>query len=688
MRQFALLGLVFSVLLGGVAVFETSENAHARRNAQDRSLQSAVGGELALISGGERQTTTALSLMLVNPAVRQLLSDRRLAPAVRGADLGATAESLATIERSSFVPLSAACLDDERGRQLVCAPSPHAARFPPTLTRQFVKLADSSPIGAASGAFLSPVSGQLSVAFLAPFRLHGLPLGIVHLDISLAATRGASSLLVDDTPGVNIQLGSFERGQLALDGPSSVLGGGGLSTEHTLQIDTAALGQTAQSTINAGHLAMAAALPLTIGGAHQHIAIAATAEQPDPDLMNAWSPGLVALLAIAVLTLLGSIAGLVVSNRRVVRELSTDPLTGLRNRRALIDELPRVCQRASEQEPVYLWFFDLNGFKSYNDSFGHLAGDTLLARLGGRLHEVVAPHGLVYRLGGDEFCALVTARVEDPHALFASAREALAEQGGAFTVSTAAGAVEIPRDARDPTQALRLADQHMYREKATSRGGAAELITAVLHAALAQRHPDLGEHSDDVAGDVELLARTIGLDEETIGLIIKAGDLHDVGKLGIPDEIITKPGALSEEEWQFMKQHTVMGEQIIAAAGPSLDRIGPLVRASHERWDGGGYPDGLAGEEIPLGARIITICDSFRAMLDERSYKPAMPLEQALAELRRCAGSQFDPQLVEVFCQLVSQRTERAPDVARATDAPSPAARLARAARRPATVRR
>jgi two-component system, cell cycle response regulator len=112
------------------------------------------------------------------------------------------------------------------------------------------------------------------------------------------------------------------------------------------------------------------------------------------------------------------------------------------------------------------------------------------------------------------------------------------------------------------------------------------------------------------------------------------------------------------------------------------------VRASHERWDGGGYPDGLAGEEIPLGARIITICDSFRAMLDERSYKPAMPLEQALAELRRCAGSQFDPQLVEVFCQLVSQRTERAPGVARATDAPSPAARLARAARRPATVRR
>jgi len=207
----------------------------------------------------------------------------------------------------------------------------------------------------------------------------------------------------------------------------------------------------------------------------------------------------------------------------------------------------------------------------------------------------------------------------------------------------------------------------MYREKATSRGGAAELITCVLHAALAQRHPDLGEHSDDVAGDVELLARTIGLDEETIGLIIKAGDLHDVGKLGIPDEIITRPGPLSESEWTFMKQHTVMGEQIIAAAGPSLAQIGPLVRASHERWDGKGYPDGLAGEKIPLGARIITICDSFRAMLDERSYKDAMSVEDALAELRRCAGTQFDPHLVEVFCRLVGERA--APEWMRSSSA-------------------
>jgi diguanylate cyclase (GGDEF)-like protein len=653
MRQLALCGLVVSLVLGGIAVLETSEGVSTRRNEQDRALQSAVSSELSLISGGERQTTTALSLMLVNPAVRELLTDPKLPMPARRQDVADTRLALQTIQHSSFVPLSAACLDDGSARQLVCGPTARPAVFPRSLGRQFLSLAASDPLGAASGAFLSPVSGQLSVAFLAPFRVHGRVLGLVHLDISIARTEGLS-LIVNDTPGVNVVLGSYEPGRVLLYGPASMTTVG-LGSPRVLPVAGSWLGQRPQSTLNGDHRAMVAALPLTIGRAHQVVAVTASDRSADPDFLNAWSAAMLSVMGVALLTLVGSVAGLVVSNRRVVRELTTDQLTGLRNRRALLDELPRICQRASEEEPAFLWFFDLNGFKSYNDSFGHVAGDSLLERLGRRLRDAIGQRGAVYRLGGDEFCVLISTRVENPHALFLQAREALSERGGAFTVTAAAGALEIPREAADPTQALRLADQHMYREKATSRGGAAELITCVLHAALAQRHPDLGEHSDDVAGDVELLARTIGLDEETISLIIKAGDLHDVGKLGIPDEIITRPGPLSETEWAFMKQHTVMGEQIIAAAGPSLQRIGPLVRASHERWDGKGYPDGLAGEEIPLGARIITICDSFRAMLDERSYKDAMSVQDALAELRRCAGTQFDPHLVEVFCRLVGE---------------------------------
>ncbi|HYB24170.1 MAG TPA: hypothetical protein VED41_10255, partial [Solirubrobacteraceae bacterium] len=191
MRQFALVGLVVSLLLGGDTTFETREGVSARRSTEDRALQGAVSGELALISGGEHQTTTALSLMLVNPAVRRLVSasspqgDRSLSPSARAGDLAATALSLATIKSTSFVPLSAACLDDGQGRQLVCAPSAHPIVFPPALGRRFVALADSAPVGAASGAFLSPVSDLLSLAFLAPVRLHGRSLGVVHLDTSV-----------------------------------------------------------------------------------------------------------------------------------------------------------------------------------------------------------------------------------------------------------------------------------------------------------------------------------------------------------------------------------------------------------------------------------------------------------------------------------------------------------------------
>ena len=655
MRQLAILGLVVALLLGVITVSQTSGRVHQRRNQQDRLLQSAVGGELALISGGERQMTTALSLMLVNPAVRQLLSGHHLPPRARHGDLQSAELSLATIQSASFVPLSAACLDDGAGRQLVCGPTARPARFPVALGRRFAAVADRSAMGAGSGVFVSPVTGQLSAAFLAPFRVRGRPMGVVHLDISLADARGAT-LVPNMTPGVDLDLASYEKGKVSLDGPPSVQAASRLRARPALAVSRGGLGRHPESTFSGDHRAMVATLPLTVGGSRQIMAIAAIAAASNPNFMNAWTGTTLALLAVAVVMLIGSIAALVAENSRVLRELSTDPLTGLRNRRALLEELPRMCQRATDEEPAFVWFFDLNGFKNYNDSFGHLAGDTLLTRLGHRLQETVSQQGTVYRLGGDEFCVLIANPVRDPHALFLRAREALTEQGGAFTVTAAGGAVEIPSETDDATQALRLADQRMYREKAASQGGAAELITAVLHAALAQRHPDLGEHSDDVAGDVEVLARTIGLDEETIGLIIKAADLHDVGKLGIPDEIISKPGPLNAEEWAFMKQHTVMGEQIIAAAGPSLERIGPLVRASHERWDGKGYPDGLAGEEIPLGARIITICDSFRAMLDARVYKEALTLPEALAELRRCAGTQFDPYLVEVFCRLVAER--------------------------------
>jgi diguanylate cyclase (GGDEF)-like protein len=657
MRQVALLGLVLSILLAAVTVGVINDDVRSGRTAQDRSLQAAVGAEVTLISNGEHQTQAALSLMLVNPAVRDILDGARVGAATHRADAENAGEALAAVKGAALLQLSDACLDSSAGRQLVCADSAPAAPFPLALGRQFAALAKNSGAGAASGIFLSPISHQPSVALLAPFLSRGRLVGFAHLDISLADTL--RSVVVKDTPGVSVGLASYAKGRLLLNSSPAGVPTPGLGSSGVIDLGGRRLGSHPISTLNAGHRAMAAALPLTFGVAHQVTAAFATADAPDPTFANTISTDEVIGLALALTMLIGSIAGLSLSQRRMTRELSTDPLTTLRNRRALMTDLPRACQQASDRAPAYLWFFDLNGFKRYNDSFGHVAGDSLLTRLSGRLRDVIEPHGLVYRLGGDEFCVIVTAPIADPHALFALAREALCESGGAFTIDAAGGAVEIPREATDSDAALRLADQRMYGEKPGSRAGAAEVITAVLHAALAQRHPDLSEHSGDVAGDVELLARSIGLDEQEIDAIVKAGSLHDVGKLGIPDEIITKPGPLDSSEWGFMKQHTVMGEQIIAPAGPSLGPIGPLVRASHERWDGMGYPDGLEGDRIPLGARIIAICDSFRAMLDERVYKESISVEEALCELRRCAGTQFDPQLVEIFCALIERRTSR-----------------------------
>jgi diguanylate cyclase (GGDEF)-like protein len=657
MRRSALLGLVVSLLLGAIAVSVTLDKEHARRNEQDRALQAAATAEIQRISDGQRQTVAAQALLSVNPAVRALVGAQPLSERERAADVSDTAVALAAMQRSSFVPLSAACLADSSGRQLVCAPMARPVTFPEQLGRAFLSLASRSPQGSASGLFMSPASGQLSVAFLGPLMVGAQLRGVVHLDISVAATRGPSTLLLNNTPGVEVQLASYAGGVLLLDSPSARLTAAGIQSQGGLS-PAFPVGSRPRSTLNSGHRAMVATLPLKIAGG-QRVAVVVTQLAASPSFLNSWTVAMWAVLAFALAMLIASVAGLVMSGRWVTRELSTDPLTGLLNRRALMLELPRVCEKATEDEPAFLWFFDLNGFKQYNDSFGHVSGDALLARLGQQLGDVVRPHGNAYRLGGDEFCVLISDHVSDPHALFQEAREALEEHGGAFTISASAGAVELAREADTPTKALRLADQRMYREKAMSKGGGAELITAVLQAALAQRHPDLGEHSNDVAGDVKMLARQVGLDEAAIGLVVQAGDLHDIGKLGIPDEILAKPGALSDQEWEFMKRHTVMGEQIIAAAGPSLAQIAPLVRASHERWDGSGYPDHLRGEEIPLGARIIAICDSFRAMIDDRVYKQAMSVESALAELERCAGTQFDPQLVRVFCRLVRDRMGR-----------------------------
>jgi two-component system cell cycle response regulator len=341
--------------------------------------------------------------------------------------------------------------------------------------------------------------------------------------------------------------------------------------------------------------------------------------------------------------------------QRRTSDAVTDALTGLGNRRQLMDDLDRAFKRGESGQATTLAFFDLDGFKRYNDSYGHGAGDALLMRLGGALAAAVKGAGDAYRLGGDEFCVLVAGRVAHEDRLMVGAAEALVEYGSGFTVTASRGVVVVPEEAGTVSEALNLADERMYAEKAaagrSSRAKAQTVLMqqSVLMQLLTEREPTLHDHVCDVGLLAIAVGRQFGLDQEELDELRRAAELHDLGKLAVPDEILRKPGPLSDEEWLLMRQHTIVGERILAAA-PALRPVGRLVRSSHERWDGDGYPDGLAGEEIPLGSRIIAVCDAYDAMISERSYDKARPKEEAIAELRRHAGTQFDREVVEAVC--------------------------------------
>jgi two-component system cell cycle response regulator len=335
-----------------------------------------------------------------------------------------------------------------------------------------------------------------------------------------------------------------------------------------------------------------------------------------------------------------------------------DVLTGLPNRRSLLDDLSAALVPAAQDSPRTLAMFDLDGFKHYNDTFGHLAGDQLLARLGHRLDESVAAHGRAYRLGGDEFCVLVDAAGMPPGMIVAWATEALSEHGPGFSIGSSCGTVSIPAEAADVNTALHAADTDMYANKNGRR--AATLITQtrdVLLGATAEHSHDLREHMLEVGELSGSVARRLGLDSEMVDLTLRAGELHDVGKIAVPDSVLNKPGALKDDEWEFVRNHTVIGQRILNAA-PPLQTVAKLVRSTHERFDGTGYPDGLSGDQIPLPSRIVFACDAFHAMTSRRPYAPGVPEPEACRELLRCAGTQFDPRVIDaLLCELA----ERAP---------------------------
>ena len=337
------------------------------------------------------------------------------------------------------------------------------------------------------------------------------------------------------------------------------------------------------------------------------------------------------------------------------QEATTDALTGLGNRRQLVADLERRLH-AESVRPTLLMLFDLDGFKSYNDTFGHPAGDALLERLGGKLASVPGSDGAVYRLGGDEFCLMTHVAEGEAEELIDRACAALTEHGEGFEIETSFGAIVLPDEATDPAQALQLADERLYAQKYSRRGETERTMAALLDA-LSVGEPSLQEQGAGIGPVAAGVGRMLGLRRDELDELERAAQLHDLGKLAVPDEILSKPGPLDEREWAFVRQHTIVGERILRAS-PALRSVATVVRASHENWDGSGYPDGLAGEDIPLASRIIRACNAFVAMTSQRPYRDAMSLEEALDELERCAGGDFDPTVVRVLVARVRDEHE------------------------------
>jgi diguanylate cyclase (GGDEF)-like protein len=373
-------------------------------------------------------------------------------------------------------------------------------------------------------------------------------------------------------------------------------------------------------------------------------------------LSNPYNPAQIVQTIVGLIAASCALTGAELLRRRSPLGLPmAEDMTGLPGRRRLVADLNQALKTATPDRPVLLVLLDLIGFKEYNDTFGYPAGDALLKRLAGKLARVAATRGSAYRLDGDEFAALLT--VEDEVGQLADlAASSLVEEGDGFAVAPCYGTALLPHEGSTASDALRVANERMYALKYSLRPSVGALQSnEVLMEALAKRGPDCGDYLHGLAEIVEAVAAKLNVGFEELEQIRMAAELHDVGKSALPTTILQKTFPLDSEERNFVERHSMIGERILHAA-PALHKVARIIRWTHERYDGSGYPDHLSGIDIPLGSRIIAVCDAFDAMISKRAYRTAMNFDEATTELRKNAGSQFDPLVVDAFCVVMVER--------------------------------
>jgi diguanylate cyclase (GGDEF)-like protein/putative nucleotidyltransferase with HDIG domain len=433
------------------------------------------------------------------------------------------------------------------------------------------------------------------------------------------------------------------------------------------------------------------------------LVVAATSRRPFFELIRSslrWTIIVFALMASAALmlvvlwqrspllsaALVGPLLAIALYQRSTYRALRamklalTDPLTGLGNHRHFHDRLEReLIEAERNQQSFSLCLVDVDDFKRVNDLFGHPAGDRVLSRLATNLRQ----NGEAFRLGGDEYALLLPGYDESEAVKTAGAIVERISQLGldhVGSVTASAGIATFPRQAPDRGELIRLADSALYwakengknrvhvyrpdvvelaelRKLATGPDRAARFRAAAsLAKAVDLRDTYTGSHSARVADLAARVAARLGLDQEQIELARLAGSLHDLGKLAIPEEILRKPGPLTGPERLVVERHPQIGFRMLDSLG--IEPIADWILHHHERWDGRGYPDRLPGAEIPLGARIIFVVDAYDAMTSDRVYRGRLTQDDALAELERCAGTQFDPAVVAALAEELELEAE------------------------------
>jgi diguanylate cyclase (GGDEF)-like protein len=397
------------------------------------------------------------------------------------------------------------------------------------------------------------------------------------------------------------------------------------------------------------------------------------------------SGGLYSHEDIGLVASIANQAGIIIENAQLYTHAkiraNTDELTGLYNHRHFHERLEQEIARGSRFGSTFsLIMMDIDLFKAYNDIYGHLAGDQVLRRVGKYIESSIRSIDLAFRYGGEEFAIILPeARLDDAYKVAERIRKTIESKTSsrAMPITVSLGLANWPNDGVMKEEIIGRADVALYRAKQTGRNRAclsSEVLkpeTPLIGAELEARPQALSiiyalaatvdakdsytyGHSRKVSEYAVAIAEALKLPQDRITTIRAAGLLHDIGKIGIPDSILKKRAPLTDEEWKPIKAHPELGVEILRHVIDLVNCL-PAILHHHEHLDGSGYPAGLSGDSIPLEARILTIADAYDAMTSPRPYRERLSSDEAINELRRCAGTQFDPGLVEAFCKIVQQ---------------------------------